>query len=81
MVYPSTDYSVYIRACEAIEQLFPKSIKERELIDVDDSRIQCYYIGGSEIRVVMSCDYDEIMIEDVHGILATHFSFLPVPLS
>ena len=80
-VYPSTDYSIYVDACETVESLFQQAKKEHELIDVDGSRIQCYYIGESEIRVVMSYDYDEILIEDVHDILADHFLFLPVSLS
>lgn len=51
-IYTVPDEEIYRKQCEAIERYIPDLRKEKELHDVDDSRIQIYWHGKNEIRVL-----------------------------
>lgn len=48
------DEEIFTKQCTALENKIPNLIKGKLIVDVDESKIQEYLLGGKKIKVVNS---------------------------
>lgn len=68
MICNVADEEVYEKQCAAIEKYIPGITKQKELIDVDGSRIQRYSYNEEKIVVINSIDENELIVKSTEDI-------------
>lgn len=68
MICNTADEELYEKQCAAIEKYIPGIEKQKELIDVDGSRIQHYSYNGEEIIVINSLYENELIVKSTEDI-------------
>lgn len=63
LICDQANEEIYKRQCKALEDHIPNLTKERELVDVDESRIQRYHLGQNEIFVYNSFYLNAVYIK------------------
>lgn len=57
------DEEIFLKQCNALERKIPGLIKQKLLIDVDNSKIQEYILNGKKVTVYNSNYDDEVYVK------------------
>lgn len=57
------DEEIFIKQCTALENKILNLIKGKLIVDVDESKIQEYLLGGKKIKVVNSYYINEVYVK------------------
>jgi len=61
-IYPDANESIYYAQKQILSGI-PEIVVEKELHDVDDSRIQIYFLDGKKIKLICSTDVGAVYMD------------------